>query len=139
MKKPTNKDLVHLYYEELWNKRNKALINILFDENITFYSSLGLEINGKKEFEEYMNTIHSAIPNLFHSIIDIISDDKSVAVRAIYTGKHTGKLFEYSATNNRIFYNGASFFKFKNGKISSICVVANLNTLIKQIESKNNE
>lgn len=35
MKKLTNKELVKLYYTELWNKQNKDYIEILFDD-ITF-------------------------------------------------------------------------------------------------------
>lgn len=135
MKNLTNKDLVKLYYEELWNKKNKEFIDILFHDNISFHGSLGLEANGKKEFEEYMNTIHTGIPSLFHSIIDIVVDNNSIAVRALYTGKHTGKLFEYEASNNKILYNGATFFKFDENKIKSIWVLGDLNTLVKQLKA----
>lgn len=135
MRKLTNKDLVKLYYEELWNKKNKDYINILFDDNISFYGSLGISANGKKEFEEYMDMIQSAIPALFHSIIDIVVDEENIAVRALYTGKHTGKLLSYEATNNKISYNGATFFKFNAGKIKSIWVLGDLNTLNKQLDN----
>jgi len=136
MKKLTNKDLVNLYYEELWNKKNKEFIDILFDDNISFYGSLGLSANGKKEFEEYMNMIHSAIPSLFHTIMDMVVDNDSIAVRALYTGRHTGKLLSFEATNNRVIYNGASFFRFENGKIKSIWVLGDLNTLVKQLNNE---
>lgn len=131
MKKLTNKNIVQLYYEELWNKKNKDFLNLLLDENITFYSSLGLEIKGKQEFNNYMNTIHSSIPDLFHSIIDIVCEEDCIAVRAICTGKQVSKLFDYHTTNDRIIYNIATFFKFKNKKICNICLVTSLNTLIK--------
>lgn len=136
MKKLTNKDLVNLYYDELWNKKNKDFIDILFDDDISFYGSLGLSTSGKEEFEGYMDMIHSAIPNLFHSIVDIVVDNDSIAVRALYTGKHTGKLLDYEASNNRVIYNGATFFKFREGKIKSIWVLGDLNTLIGQLSNK---
>lgn len=139
MKKLTNKDLVKLYYDELWNKKNKEFIDILFDDKISFYGSLGVEANGKKEFEEYMNMIFGGIPNLYHSIVDMVVDNDAIAVRALYTGKHTGKLFNHEATNNRILYNGASFFKFDNGKIKSIWVLGDLNTLVKQLSNETNK
>lgn len=133
MKKLTNKDLVKLYYDELWNKKNKDFIDILFDDNVSFHGSLGVSANGKKEFEDYMEMIHEGIPNLYHSIIDMIVDNDAIAVRALYTGKHVGKLFDYEASNNRILYNGATFFKFSDGKIKSIWVLGDLNTLVKQL------
>tara|TARA_B100001063_G_scaffold175618_1_gene164582 strand:- start:272 stop:730 length:459 start_codon:yes stop_codon:yes gene_type:complete len=135
MRKLTNKDLVKLYYEELWNNKNKDYIDTLFDDNITFHGSLGISSSGKKEFEQYMDMIHSAIPALFHSIIDIVVDEDNIAVRALYTGKHTGKLLSYEATNNKISYNGATFFKFNEGKIKSVWVLGDLNTLIKQLNN----
>lgn len=133
MKKLTNKELVYLYYEELWNKGKKEYVDILFSEEISFYSSLGISCNGKKEFLEYMDLILLAIPNLFHSVIEIICESDSIAVRALYNGRHTGQLFEYKASNNKIVYNGASFFKFKDGKIIYIWVLGDLNNLTKQL------
>lgn len=130
-----NKELVRLYYEELWNKKNKIIINEIFNDNITFHGSLGIEVVGKKEFENYMNMIFEGIPNLFHSIVHMVVDNEndSIAVRALYNGKHSGKLFEYEASNKNIVYNGASFFKFADGKIIDVWVLGDLNSLIKQL------
>ncbi|MFA9372710.1 ester cyclase [Poseidonibacter sp.] len=133
MKKMTNKELVTLYYEELWNKQKKEYIDILFDDDITFHGSLNISTTGKKEFSEYMDTILTGIPNLFHSIIHLVDNNDSIAVRTLYNGRHTGQLFEYKASQNKILYNGASFFKFNNGKIIDIWVLGDLNTLTKQL------
>lgn len=133
MKKMTNKELVKLYYDELWNKQKKEYIDILFDDNITFHGSLGISVTGKQEFAKYMDTILTGIPNLFHSIITMVCEDNTIAVRALYNGRHTGKLFEYEASNNKIVYNGASFFKFNDGKIVDVWVLGDLNSLTKQL------
>ena len=133
MKKLTNKELVKLYYNELWNKQNKDYIDILFDDNITFHGSLDISVVGKEKFKEYMDTILTGIPNLFHSIIMMVSEDDTIAVKALYNGRHTGKLFDYEASNNKIVYNGASFFKFRDGKIIDIWVLGDLNNLNKQL------
>jgi len=135
MKKPTNKDLVNLYYEELWNKRNKEYIDILFDDDVSFYGSLGVECEGKKQFESYMDMIHTAIPDLFHSITQWVVDDTNIAVRAIYAGRHSGKLLDFEATNSRLMYNGATFFKFNNGKIQSVWVLGDLHGLLEQLKN----
>ena len=133
MKKLTNKELVKLYYNELWNKQNKDYIDILFDDNITFHGSLDISVVGKEKFKEYMDTILTGIPNLFHSILTMVCEDDTIAVRALYNGRHTGKLFDYEASNNKIVYSGASFFKFKDGKIIDIWVLGDLNNLTKQL------
>lgn len=132
----SNKELVRLYYEELWNKQNKEYIDILFSDDIEFHGSLNLETTGKAMFSNYMDTILNAIPNLHHGVETMICDENGIAVKAIYNGTHSGKLFEYEASNRRIKYYGASFFKFKNEKIHSIWVLGDLTNLHKQLANK---
>lgn len=116
MKSNNYKNLVKLYYEELWNKHNKEYIDILFDEEITFHGSLNVVAKGKKEFETYMDNVLTGIPNLYHGVEIMISEDDKIAVRAVYNGTHKGKLFDFEPTNNRIKYNGASFLDLKMEK-----------------------
>lgn len=78
--------------------------------------------------------ITKAIPNLYHSIEAIVSDENQVAARAVYNGTHQGKLLNFEPTNNRIRYQGASFFQIRDGKIYDIWVLGDLNTLYKQLQ-----
>ncbi|RXJ69672.1 hypothetical protein CRV08_02920 [Halarcobacter ebronensis] len=134
--KNTNKELVKRYYDEIWNKQNREAIDELLDDDITFRGTLNIETQGKKEFEEYMTNILTAIPNLYHGIEMMVEENGIIAVRAVYNGTHKGKLFNYEPTNNRIKYNGASFFRFKDGKISNIWVLGDLISLYEQLEQK---
>ncbi|WP_428023508.1 ester cyclase [Arcobacter sp.] len=128
-----NKEIVKSYYENLWNKKDKSYIDKLFDDNILFRGTLDIETNGKKEFEEYFDMILSAIPNLYHGVELMIAENNLVSARAIYNGTHMGKLFDIEATNRRIRYNGASFFRIENDKIKEIWVLGDLNSLYKQL------
>lgn len=130
------KDIVKKYYEELWNKQNYSLIDELFDDQLLFRGSLNIETKGKEAFKEYMKNILTGIPNLYHGIELMVCENSSVAVRAIYNGTHTGKLFDFEPTNNRIKYNGASFFRFKDDKICEVWVLGDLITLHSQLSSK---
>ncbi len=129
----TNKQIVESYYENLWNKKDKSYINKLLDDNIVFRGSLNVATKGKVEFEEYFDMITTAIPNLYHGIEMLVCQNNTVAARAVYNGTHKGKLFDFEATNNRIRYNGASFFTIENGKIVDIWVLGDLNSLYKQL------
>lgn len=133
MKPKSNKELVQLYYEELWNQGNRKYVDLLFHENITFRGSLNIKTQGKKGFEEYMDIILKAIPDLYHGVELMVCENNHVAVRALYNGTHTGKLFEYEPSGNQIKYNGASFFKFNEGKIIDVWVLGDLSNLIKQL------
>ena len=127
------KELVLLYYEELWNEKNYALVDTLFDENLTFRGSFGIQTRGIAEFIEYMKNVVQGIPNLYHGVEVIICEKNLVSARAIYHGDHTGKLFELEPTHKKVQYNGASFFKFRDGKIVDIWVLGDLINLQKQL------
>lgn len=129
-----NIEIVKSYYENLWNNQDKSFIDKLLSDDIVFRASLGIETKGKKEFEDYFDMITKAIPNLYHCVETIVADDIQVAARAVYNGTHSGKLLEFEPTNNRIRYNGASFFQIENGKIKDIWVLGDLNTLYKQLK-----
>jgi len=124
------KEIIESYYENLWNKQDKTYIDKLFDDNIIFRGFLGIETKGKQEFENYFDLIISALPNLYHGVEVMIAEDNHVAARAVYNGRHKGKLFDFEpTTNNMIKYNGVSFFTIKNDKIVEIWVLSDLNAL----------
>lgn len=127
------KQIVESYYENLWNKQDKSYFKKLLHEDVRFRGSLDISTQGIEGFESYFDMILSVFPNLHHSIEVMISENNSVAVRAVYNGTHSGKLFDFEPTNNRIRYLGASFFRFKDNKIIDIWVLGDLNSLYKQI------
>ncbi len=128
-----NKEIVKSYYENLWNKKDKSYIDKLFHDDILFRGTLDVETHGKKEFEEYFDMILHALPNLYHGVELMIAENNLVSARAIYNGTHLGKLFDIEATNKRIRYNGASFFRIEDDKIKEIWVLGDLNSLYKQL------
>lgn len=130
-----NKKIVQDYYQKLWNEKDKSYIEKLMSDNLFFRGSLNVEANGKKEFEDYMDMILNAIPDLFHGIEFLVAEDNKVAAKAIYNGTHKGKLFDFEGTGNRIKYSGATFFEFEDNKITKIWVLGDLNSLYKQLEN----
>lgn len=132
MKKNYNR-LIERYYDKLWNENDKSYIDILFVDDISFQGSLGIKVKGKKEFAEYMDTILSAFPDLYHGIEQVVIENDKAAVRAVYVGTHKGKLHDFEPTGKRISYDGATFFTFEDDKISDIWVLGDLNSLYKQL------
>lgn len=133
MKSFSYKEQVVLYYEELWNEKNKEYIDILFDDNITFRGSLNIETKGKKGFETYFDNLTRGVPDLYHGIEVMVCEKNLVSARVYYHGVHSGKLFELEPTGKTIRYTGASFFKFYNNKIIDIWVLGDLINLQKQL------
>ncbi len=128
-----NKKIVESYYENLWNKKDKSYIDKLLSDDIVFRGSLDVTTKGKKGFEEYFDMILTALPDLHHAVETMIAEGNHVSARAVYNGTHKGKLFDFEPSNNRIRYNGASFFTIVDGKITNIWVLGDINSLYKQL------
>ena len=127
-----NKELIRAYYE-MWNDKDFSKADTLLDQDIRFRGSLDITANGIEGFKEYAQLLFTAFPNLYHAVEITIHEDDRAAVYV--TGTHEGPLFHYQPTGNRICYSGASFFHFRNGKIASINVLGDLNSLHKQLSN----
>ncbi|WP_345993513.1 ester cyclase [Sulfurimonas sp. HSL-1716] len=127
-----NKQLVSEYYA-MWNSHDFTKADLLLDGDVRFRGSLDIVANGIDGFKDYAKMLFEAFPNLYHAVEILISEGNVASAYVTYSGKHEGKLLDYEPTKKRISYSGASFFHFKNGKIASINVLGDLNSLYKQI------
>lgn len=130
-----NKQLVRAYYE-MWNSHDFDAADAILDADVRFRGSLDIVANGIEGFKEYGRMIIKAFPNLYHATEIEVHENNLAAVYVTYSGTHEGKLFGYEATGKRISYSGSSFFYFKNGKIMSINVLGDLNSLHKQLSQQ---
>lgn len=128
----TNKQLLMQYYE-MWNSADFDQAEELLAPTIRFRGSLDITAEGIEGFKAYAAMLHEAFPNLYHAVEEVVIENNQAAAYVTYTGKHMGKLFEYEPTGNRISYAGATFFHFKDGKITNIKVLGDLNSLYKQL------
>ena len=127
-----NKELIRAYYD-MWNDQDFTKAETLLDPDVRFRGSLDITANGIEGFKEYAQMLFNAFPNLYHAVEIMVQENNLGAVYVTYTGTHKGPVFDYEPTGRRICYSGASFFQFKNGKITSINVLGDLNSLHKQL------
>ena len=129
-----NKELIRAYYD-MWNNRDFSKADALLDADIRFRGSLDITANGIEGFKEYAQMLITAFPNLYHAVEISVHEGSTAAVYVTYTGTHEGRLFTYEPTGHRICYSGAAFFQFRNGKIASINVLGDLNSLHRQLSN----
>jgi len=127
-----NRELLRAYYA-MWNEHDFSKADELLDPDVRFRGSLDITANGIEGFKEYAAMLISAFPNLYHAVEISVVENNTAAAYVTYTGTHEGPVFNYAPTGNRICYSGASFFHFKNGKITNINVLGDLNSLHKQL------
>lgn len=136
-----NKELIEIWYHDMWNNWNKEVMPQILDKNITFRGSLGEEKSGFEGLSEYIDFIRNAFPDFHNSIEIIVSEGNTSFAKLKYSGTHQGKLFGIEPTNKKIEYLGSAIFSFFNGKIIDVWVLGDIYGLINQLAgdlSKNN-
>ncbi len=107
------------WFDELWNKKNTAIIYELMSPNgvAVGQDMPGVEIRGPRAFEEFFNRLHGAFPDMKLKLEDIFGVDDKVVIRWSATMTHTGDTLGMPATHRPVSVGGISIAQFENGKI----------------------
>ena len=128
------KALVRRYYDEMWNRWNFAVADELISESIRFRGSLGMTVNGRDGFKEYMHTVQRAFPDFHNKIEELIAEDDKVVARLTYSGTHRGELFGIAPTGHRVGYCGIAIFRVSEGSVAEGYVLGDTRKLVQQLE-----
>jgi steroid delta-isomerase-like uncharacterized protein len=128
-----NKSLVRRYYEEMWNRWDLALADELIGEGLTFRGSLGVAVQGRDEFRDYMRAVRRAFPDFHNHIEELVAEGDRVVARLTYTGTHHDELFGIGPTGRRITYAGVAIFRIEAGRITEGWVLGDVHGLMRQL------
>jgi len=131
-----NKNLVRRYYNDLWNKWDLAAVTELISPDITFRGSLGITVQGREGFKDYVSMVRAAFPDFHNEIEELIAEGDKVVARLTYTGTHQGELFGIPATGKRVSYSGVAIFVIAEGKIKDGWVLGDTMGLKRQLEGE---
>jgi steroid delta-isomerase-like uncharacterized protein len=132
----SQKDLVRRYYEALWNRWDFALADELIAEPVVFRGSLGISVQGRERFKEYMRTVRRAFPDFHNRIEELIAENDRVAARLTYTGTHQGAVLGISPTGRRVSYAGMALFRVVENRIAEGWVLGDVHGLVQQLMNK---
>jgi steroid delta-isomerase-like uncharacterized protein len=128
-----NKALVRRYYEEMWNCWDFDLADELIGEGLAFRGSLGVSVQGREGFREYMRTVRRAFPDFHNHVEELIAEDERVVARLTYTGTHRAEVFGIEATGRRVAYTGVAIFRIAEGRIALGWVLGDVHGLVRQL------
>ena len=114
------KVLMHRWFEEVWNKKNEAVIDELLAADALIYG-LGNDptraIRGPDEFRPFWKAFTSAFPDLQIAVESTISEDDKVVARCAVRGTHMGDGLGFPATGKRVHMNGIVIATIRDGKL----------------------
>ena len=126
-------ELVHRFYDEIWNARDSSRIEQILAVNVSFRGSLGTSTNGIPAFQDYVDNVHAGLSNYICEIQSLVADDRNVAGRMLFTGLHDNEFMGFMPTGSDVNWSGAAFFNIENELIHSIWVLGDLKSLYDQL------
>lgn len=109
---------IRRYIEEVWNKRNLAVIEELASPEFTLHHpAYHLPLKGLSAERQYVMEVQSAFPDFHATLDDIVADGQMVAIRWKAGGTQQGTFRGIEATGKYAHWEGMTFIRFKDGKM----------------------
>lgn len=113
-----NKAVVRRYFDEIWNKRNTAVIDELFAPNYVNHDPSGPDFGRGPECIRRMTSFYlAAFPDTRFTIDEQIAEGDKVLTRWTVRGTHQGDLRGLAPTGRKVTFMGMTISRISNGKI----------------------
>ena len=110
-----NKALALRDYEEIWNNKNLAVIDELYEQEHLRHGSVGE--SGNEGYRQFVTMYIEAFPDVRFTVDDIIAEGDKVVTRWTATGSHKGDLPDIPATGTLVTVTGINIHRISDGKI----------------------
>ncbi len=110
-----NKAIARRDYEEVWNNRNLAAIDDLYEPDHLRHGGVGE--SGNAGYRQFVTMYTDAFPDVRFTVEDVIAEGDKVVTRWTAIGTHKGDLPDIPATGTLVTVTGISIYKVLNGKI----------------------
>ena len=111
-----NKTLMRRLVEELWNKKDPAVIDQFYADSYVGHTPDGV-LQGRAGARQHYDTYITTFPDCNVAIDDMVAEGDKVLVRWTATGTHRGELAGIAPTGKRISVPGNLTVRISGGKI----------------------
>ena len=115
-----NADVLHRWFEELWNQGNIEIIERLASPDAIGHGQI--EQDGQINMEQFRAlflSLRKAFPDIRFTIEQTVADAEMVVARWRAVATHQGEFLGAAPTNRRVEFTGMSMMKIVDGKIAS--------------------
>jgi predicted ester cyclase len=116
MSTENNKTLTHQFLDELFNKRNLAIVDALCVTNVIDHG-LPPGLSGIEGVKQSAGMYLAAFPDLHFTFEDLIAEEDKVVVRETMSGTQQGELMGIPPTGKKFSATGIEIYRFEGGKI----------------------
>jgi predicted ester cyclase len=120
---------VEAFYQRIWNEGDLEAISDLLTEDFTFRGSLGVELQGREAFRDYVLSVRGALADYRCEIIVCVTEGPHAFAKMRFGGIHVGYFRGFSPTGKPVQWLGAALFRFSETTISDVWVLGDLTGL----------
>ena len=110
--------LINRFYDEGWNANNLDVYDELVTEDFVDHQAIPGLPPGREGFKMLNSMFRSAMPDVWVTVDDIITDGDKVAARWTSTGTHQGDLFGIPPTGNAVKITATVVYRTENGRLA---------------------
>jgi predicted ester cyclase len=118
--------LVMEFYERIWNAGDLDAVAELLREDFSFRGSLGVELQGRNAFKDYVRSVRGALANYNCEILACVSEGEQAFAKMRFSGLHVAPFRGYLATGLPVQWLGAALFRFERQAIAEVWVLGDL-------------
>ena len=129
------KEVVRVFYKEMWDRADKSLIPSIFHPDFTFRGSLGPSLAGHKQFAGYVDWVTMAFGNYTTDMLVLIEEGNRVSGKMRFHGYHRQEMFGIAPSGCHVWWIGMPIFTFESGKVRDLYVLGDIYGLIERMRS----
>jgi predicted ester cyclase len=127
------KEIVRIFYKDLWDHADKSLIPKIFHDGFTFRGSLGPVLVGHSEFAGYVDWVTGAFGQYTTDILALIEEGNRVSGKMRFHGFLRKELFGVAPSGRHVWWTGMPIFTFEGPKVRDLYVLGDIHGLISRI------
>jgi len=130
------KELVRVFYKEMWDHANTALVPHIFHPDFTFRGSLGPELVGHQQFVGYVEFVTGALGQYTSDILALGEEGNRVFGKLRFHGYHHRELFGVQPTGRHVWWYGTPIFTFEGELVRDLWVLGDIYGLIGRLKGE---
>ena len=133
------KEMVRVFYKDMWDHANTALVPQLFHPSFTFRGSLGPTLVGREQFIGYVHFVTGALERYTSDILALGEEGLQVFGKLRFHGYHRRELFGVPPSGRHVWWYGTPIFTFEGGLIRDLWVLGDVYGLIDRLRGDSSE
>ena len=130
------KELVRIFYKEMWDKADVSLVPKIFHPDFTFRGSLGPRHVGYEQFIGYVEFVTGALDQYTSDILAIAEEGNRVFAKVRFHGYHQKELFDIQPTGRHVWWYGMPVFTFESELVSDLWVLGDIHGLVLRLQGE---